>query len=89
MGAAGPGFNPSPNPALYKEYPQAYISMGETAENLAKKYQISRVKQEAFEHSQVMDTLSFLTDVYGPRLTASPTPAARPRRWPLACGWAG
>ena len=36
-----PGFNPSPNPALYKEYPQAYISMGETAENLAKKYQIS------------------------------------------------
>jgi acetyl-CoA acyltransferase len=41
-----PGFNPSPNPALYKEYPQAYISMGETAENLAKKYQIGRVAQE-------------------------------------------
>src|SRR6202046_5822609 len=41
-----PGFNPSPNPALYKEYPQAYISMGETAENLAKKYQISTLKQE-------------------------------------------
>ncbi len=41
-----PGFNPSPNPALYKEYPQAYISMGETAENLAKKYQISRTAQE-------------------------------------------
>jgi acetyl-CoA acyltransferase len=41
-----PGFNPSPNPALYKEYPQAYISMGETAENLAKKYQISRTRQE-------------------------------------------
>jgi acetyl-CoA acyltransferase len=41
-----PGFNPSPNPALYREYPQAYISMGETAENLAKKYQIGRVKQE-------------------------------------------
>jgi acetyl-CoA acyltransferase len=41
-----PGFNPSPNPALYKDYPQAYISMGETAENLAKKYQISRGRQE-------------------------------------------
>jgi acetyl-CoA acyltransferase len=26
-----PGFNPSPNPALYKEFPQAYISMGETS----------------------------------------------------------
>jgi len=41
-----PGFNPSPNPTLYKEYPQAYISMGETAENLAKKYKISRTAQE-------------------------------------------
>jgi acetyl-CoA acyltransferase len=40
------GFNPSPNPDLYARYPQAYISMGETAENLAKKYQIPRVKQE-------------------------------------------
>jgi hypothetical protein len=33
---------------------------------------VSRVKREAFERSQVMDTLSYLTDVYGPRLTASP-----------------
>jgi acetyl-CoA acyltransferase len=35
------GFNPMPNSQLYKDYPQAYISMGETAENLAKKYDIS------------------------------------------------
>jgi len=40
------GFNPSPNPEFYKVFPQAYISMGETAENLAKKYQISRARQE-------------------------------------------
>jgi acetyl-CoA acyltransferase len=40
------GFNPSPNPHLVKEYPQAYISMGQTAENLARKYQITRVEQE-------------------------------------------
>ena len=33
---------------------------------------ISRIKLEAYEHSQVMDTMSYLTDVYGPRLTASP-----------------
>ena len=33
---------------------------------------VSRIKLEAFDHSQVMDTLSYLTDVYGPRLTASP-----------------
>lgn len=42
------GFNPMPNPGLYKDYPQAYISMGETAENLAKKYDISRAQQEEF-----------------------------------------
>ena len=42
------GFNPMPNPALAKTYPQAYISMGETAENLAKKYDVSRDDQEAF-----------------------------------------
>ena len=42
------GFNPMPNPALAKVYPQAYINMGETAENLAKKYDISRAEQEVF-----------------------------------------
>ena len=42
------GFNPMPNPALADLYPQAYIGMGETAENLAKKYSISRAEQEAF-----------------------------------------
>lgn len=42
------GFNPMPNPGLYEKYPQAYISMGETAENLAKKYDISRAEQERF-----------------------------------------
>lgn len=42
------GFNPMPNPALAGKYPQAYISMGETAENLAKKYDIARSEQEKF-----------------------------------------
>ncbi|MFT6556261.1 thiolase family protein [Sneathiella sp.] len=40
------GFNPAPHPALYKEYPEAYVSMGITAENLAKQYSISRQEQE-------------------------------------------
>jgi carboxypeptidase Q len=31
-----------------------------------------RIKDEGFQRSQVMDTLSFLTDVHGPRLTNSP-----------------
>jgi len=42
------GFNPLPNPRLYQEYPQAYASMGVTAENVARKYQITRVAQEEF-----------------------------------------
>ena len=42
------GFNPMPHPGLYASYPQAYISMGETAENVATKYQITRRQQEAF-----------------------------------------
>jgi acetyl-CoA acyltransferase len=42
------GFNPMPNPKLGDIYPQAYIGMGETAENLAKKYNISRTEQEEF-----------------------------------------
>lgn len=41
------GFNPLPNPELMEHYPQAYISMGETAENLADRYQIPRADQEA------------------------------------------
>jgi acetyl-CoA acyltransferase len=42
------GYNPMPNPALAEAYPQAYISMGVTAENVAKKYSISRKEQEQF-----------------------------------------
>jgi len=38
----------SPNPALVEEYPDIYISMGLTAENLAERYGISREEQDAF-----------------------------------------
>ncbi|HXT21203.1 MAG TPA: thiolase family protein [Thermoanaerobaculia bacterium] len=40
------GFNPLPNPTLFATYPQAYASMGETAENLAKRHDIPRRRQE-------------------------------------------
>jgi len=33
---------------------------------------VSRIKAEAYDHSKVMEHLSYLSDVYGPRLTASP-----------------
>ena len=40
------GFNFSPHPTLY-EHSDAYISMGETAENVARRYQVTRADQEA------------------------------------------
>lgn len=42
------GFNPLPNPALAETEPGAYMAMGTTAENLARKYQITRAAQEEF-----------------------------------------
>jgi len=41
------GFNPLPSPVLIKEMPAAYMSMGQTAENVARKYGISREAQQA------------------------------------------
>jgi len=41
------GFNPMPNPRL-AEKTAAYISMGDTAENVAEKYGLSRKEQEEF-----------------------------------------
>ena len=41
------GFNPLPNPELAKKS-AAYMGMGDTAENIATKYQITRAQQEAF-----------------------------------------
>jgi acetyl-CoA acyltransferase len=41
------GFNPMPNPVLQAKL-AAYISMGDTAENVAAKWHISREQQEAF-----------------------------------------
>lgn len=42
------GFNPSPSPMLYEEHPEVYISMGVTAENVARKYEIDRARQDEF-----------------------------------------
>ncbi len=52
---------------------------------------IERIRHEATERSQVMDIMSWLTDVHGPRLTNSPImdsaaawSAARMREWGLS-----
>ena len=42
------GYNPSPNPALAKGWPETYHSMGQTAEEIAKRYQVTREAQQDF-----------------------------------------
>src|SRR5438552_15467253 len=42
------GFHFSPNPYLMDHYPDAYLSMGLTAENLARKFGITREQADEF-----------------------------------------
>lgn len=51
------GFNWSPHPSLEVEFPDAYINMGITAENVAKKWNISRTLQEEFALSSHMKSI--------------------------------
>ena len=43
-----PGYNILPNPKLAKEVPGAYMGMGQTAENVALRWKISREAQDVF-----------------------------------------
>jgi len=40
------GFNPSPNPDLLQRFPELYMSMGATAEEVARHFGIDRARQE-------------------------------------------
>lgn len=42
------GFRLAPNPAIVDQVPDTYITMGLTAENVARKYKVSREDQDAF-----------------------------------------
>ncbi|MEZ4585899.1 MAG: M20/M25/M40 family metallo-hydrolase [Gemmatimonadales bacterium] len=44
---------------------------------------VTRIREEGFQRSQVMDLLSYMTDVLGPRLTGSPN-MRRAQRWAKA-----
>ncbi|HEY7826330.1 MAG TPA: acetyl-CoA C-acyltransferase [Candidatus Acidoferrales bacterium] len=48
----------SPNPWLMDHYPDAYLGMGLTAENLAKKYGITREQADAFSFSSHQKALA-------------------------------
>jgi acetyl-CoA acyltransferase len=42
------GFTYAPHPGLLESYPAIYVSMGETAENVAERYGVTRERQEEF-----------------------------------------
>lgn len=49
------------------------IALGGFAEEPIDNDVVARIKEEAYQYSQVLDTLSYLTDVYGPRLSGNPS----------------
>ena len=58
------GFNPLPHPGLCERAPEVFISMGITAENLARKYEITREAQEAFALESLQRTLRAANEGY-------------------------
>jgi acetyl-CoA acyltransferase len=69
------GYNPLPNPALAARS-SAYVSMGETAENVAAKSQITRADQEAFAvASQKKAANARATGLLDAEIVAIETPA--------------
>ncbi len=55
------GFYFQPDPDLAGEWPEVYISMGHTAENLAEQYGISREEQDRFSlqsHQRALDAIA-------------------------------
>jgi len=57
------GFNPSLNPKLMKAgMPDAYISMGLTAENVAEKYKVSRADMDQFAYESHQKAVKAIKD---------------------------
>jgi len=48
----------APNPYLAESYPQVYVSMGQTAENVARKYGITREEQDRFGYRSHMRAIA-------------------------------
>ena len=55
------GFNWSPHPGLELGWPEAYVTMGQTAENIANNWEVGRAEQEVFaleSHEKATTALS-------------------------------
>ena len=67
------GWKPSPHPGLVENMPEAYMPMGLTAEEVAKKYDVSREDQDAFAlKSQQKAALAIERNVFDDELVAVP-----------------
>jgi len=55
------GYKISVNPWLVENYPDAYLNMGLTAENLAKKYNITREQADEFSYQSHQKALAAIT----------------------------
>ncbi|MFH0726011.1 MAG: thiolase family protein [Pseudomonadota bacterium] len=69
------GLSPRPHPEYTKTSPELYISMGLTAENVAKRYGISRETQDEFAHESQMKAAKAQKENLFTELV--PTPATR------------
>jgi len=58
------GHHFSPNPELVESYPDVYLSMGLTAENLANKYAISRKQQDEYSYNSHQKALHAIEAQY-------------------------
>jgi acetyl-CoA acyltransferase len=56
------GFNPSMNPHLMEVWPEVYTPMGVTAENVARKFSISREVQDKFAYESHMKAVKAIKD---------------------------
>jgi len=56
------GYHFAPNPYLIEHYPDAYLNMGLTAENLARKYHITRERQDEFAHRSHQRALAAIAE---------------------------
>lgn len=73
------GFKFSPNPHFALEYPDAYLSMGLTAENVAEKYGIGREDQDAFSlRSHENGHAAVSTGRFDPEITPLPVEIVTP-----------
>lgn len=63
------GFKLTPNPTMAIEYPEAYVNMGLTAENVADEYHVSREEQDAFAvQSHMRAAAALAKDLFAPEI---------------------